>query len=74
MLSRMNTTKNANADGILIAAGDAGCTVHAELTGNSHIPIRLNCTTPWDTWVGIDLTADQARRMAADLVAFAERA
>lgn len=67
-MGRMET-RNANADGTLIASGDAGCTIHAERVDGL---IRLNCTTPWDTWVGVDLTVEQAHKVADDLRRFAD--
>ena len=67
-------TRNANADGTLIARGDADCTITAEWVDTDNGPmIRLNCTTPWDTWVGVDLTADEFRKVAQTMLEFIDQ-
>lgn len=66
-------TRNTNADGTFIARGDADCTIHAEICETDGGPmVRLNCTSPWDTWIGVDLYTEQVREMAANLLRFAD--
>jgi hypothetical protein len=52
-----------------------GCTLTAEVDDSAPIPtIRVNANSPWDTWIAIDLTPEQARDFAATLLRVADDA
>lgn len=69
MICLMET--NWLAEGTLLIADEDGCTIHAEHLDGM---VRLNCTSPYDTHVAVDLSPEQVRELAAELLRFADHA